>query len=83
VADILTALSLLGVYLPTPTGAGEARREYDGPDRALFDVLSPDPISLDQLVRATGLDLPALCGGLERLARAGVARDVGGWWERT
>jgi DNA processing protein len=86
VGDILTALSLLGVYLPDLARAGAerpARLEYDGPDRALFDALSSDPISLDQLVRETGLDLPALCGGLERLARAGVARDVGGWWERT
>jgi DNA processing protein len=83
VGDILTALSLQGVSLPTPPRAAEARPEYDGPDRALFDMLSSDPLSLDQLVRETGLDLPALCGGLERLAQAGVARDIGGWWERT
>jgi len=31
----------------------------------------------------TGLDLAELCGGLERLAQAGLARDAGGWWERT
>jgi len=83
VGDILTALSLVGVRLPTPPRAAAARPEYEGPDRALFDVLSSDPVSLDHLVRETGLDLPALCGGLERLARAGVARDIGGWWERT
>jgi DNA processing protein len=62
-----------------PGGGGE----YAGPDRALFEVLSSDPVSLDHLVRVTGMDLPALCGGLERLARDGVARDIGGWWERT
>ena len=49
----------------------------------MLDKLSSDPTSLDQLVRLTGLELPALCGGLERLAQAGVARDLGGWWERT
>jgi hypothetical protein len=32
--------------------------------------------------RITGLDFAELCGGLERLAQAGLARDVGGWWER-
>jgi DNA processing protein len=91
VDDIVTALSLLGVILSAPppqnstTGptSPTSPTHYDGPDRALLDTLSSDPTSLDQLARLTGLDLPALCGGLERLARAGVARDRGGWWERT
>jgi DNA processing protein len=95
VADILAALALRGVVLPTsPAGATATSRDREaGPghgasdlsetDRALFDVLSSDPTSLDRLVHLTGLELPALCGGLERLSRAGVARDVGGWWERT
>ena len=84
VTDILVALSLNGVTLAGPIAdPASAAAEYRGPDRALFDALSPDPSSLDQLARLTGLDLPALCGGLERLAQAGVARDVGGWWERT
>ena len=61
-------------------GGGAA---YTGTDRALFEALSSDPVSLDHLARVTGMELPALCGGLERLARVGVARDVGGWWERT
>jgi DNA processing protein len=64
------------------TGPGP-RGEYVGPDRALYDELGSDPVSLDHLARVTGLELPALCGGLERLARDGVARDIGGWWERT
>jgi DNA processing protein len=90
VDDILTALALRGVRLPAGM-AGHTRSadtraapdDYRGPDRALFDALSSDPVSLDYLVRVTGLSLPALCGGLERLAGEGVARDVGGWWERT
>jgi DNA processing protein len=60
-------------------GAGAA---LGATDRALWAVLSADPISLDQLARLTGWEISALCGGLERLARAGMARDVGGWWER-
>jgi DNA processing protein len=95
VDDILTALTLRGVLLPTAPAGSVARSgagsnigamrpdDYSGPERALFDALSSDPVSLDHLARLTGLELPALCGGLERLARAGVARDVGGWWERT
>jgi len=95
VADILTALSLRGVILPAQTQAttrlGAATQPpgavagagYGGADRDVFDALSVDPVSLDHLVRVTGLELPALCGALERLARDGVVRDVGGWWERT
>ena len=85
VADILAALSLKGVALPSPPrNARGGRGTVDiGDDQALLDALSSDPISLDQLARRTGLAIPALCGGLERLARAGVARDIGGWWERT
>ncbi len=94
VDDILTALALRGVLLPagagvdaegaaSSAGSPAAGGGYSGPDRALFEALSSDPVSLDHLARVTGLELPALCGGLERLARDGVARDIGGWWERT
>jgi predicted Rossmann fold nucleotide-binding protein DprA/Smf involved in DNA uptake len=48
----------------------------------VHEALTADPTSLDQLVRITEMEFPALCGALERLARAGLARDVGGWWER-
>jgi DNA processing protein len=86
VADILTALSLAGVVLPPPPqgapGGGTGPVDL-GADRALLEALSSDPVSLDHLARRTGMAISALCGGLERLARAGVARDVGGWWERT
>jgi DNA processing protein len=89
VSDVLVALSLQGIFVgpppqasaPAPGGPPRAA-EYRGPDQALWDALSPDPASLDQLARITGMDLPALCGGLERLAQAGWARDAGGWWER-
>jgi DNA processing protein len=82
-ADILMALSLHGapdLPLPAPPHAGST--DMDGPDRAVYELLSFDPVPLDQLARESGLDLPALCGALERLAGAGAARDIGGWWER-
>ncbi len=86
-ADILMALSRADADVTAPAAAVSPsppaqRRPSSGPDRRVYDALTSDPASLDTLVRVTGLDFPALCGGLERLARAGLARDVGGWWER-
>ena len=87
ITDILVALSLAGgdavspllahpeAPIPTPV--------YRGEDQALYELLTSEPTSLEELARLSGLDLPSLCGGLERLASAGVARDLGGWWERT
>ncbi len=65
-----------------PSPAGAAEQPGPGSDRLVYDALTADPAPLDDLVRVTGLDLAELCGGLERLAQAGLARDVGGWWER-
>ena len=84
-ADVLVALSLAGASVPAPATVvtrSRPRRPEPGEDRRVYDALSPDPTSLDELARMTGLDLPSLCGALERLARAGLAVDVGGWWER-
>jgi DNA processing protein len=91
-ADIFMALSLAGAPVGPPTEAKHAGADRSagdggpgrdpGADRELYDALSSDPISLEALARSTGLGLPALCGALERLAQAGMARDVGGWWER-
>jgi DNA processing protein len=85
--DVLVALSLAGAPVPAPApvaSTGRPRRAEPGPgeDRRVYDALCPDPTSLDELARMTGLGLPALCGSLERLARAGLAVDVGGWWQR-
>jgi DNA processing protein len=88
VGDIVTALSLIGVHLNVSWAAGASGPAAPpalpgaGADQSLLDQLSAYPTSLDELVRSTGLGLAQLCGGLERLARAGLARDTGGWWER-
>jgi DNA processing protein len=85
VADVLVALSLEGADVVVPPRA-KAKRRRKRPttpsERALYDILTFDPTSLDELARITGLDFAELCGGLERLAQAGLARDEGGWWER-
>ncbi len=90
--DILVALALLGTSVTIPPEAarqgsaapapGAAPEPSPGLDRHVYDALSADPVSLDELSRLTGLHLAELCGGLERLAQAGLARDAGGWWER-
>ena len=65
---------------PSPRRAGPV--PDPGPDLVVYEALSPDPASLDELARATGLGLSPLCGALERLSRAGLAVGAGGWWER-
>jgi DNA processing protein len=86
--DILVALALTGASVTVPRqsasrGSSPAPRDPpQGLDRRVYDTLTPDPSSLDELVRVTGIDLAELCGSLERLAQAGLARDAGGWWER-
>jgi DNA processing protein len=85
-ADILLALSMAGPLVAlAPRGSshqGPERPEPRGRDRTVYDALTPDPVPIDSLARSTGLALPELCGALERLAQAGLAHDVGGWWER-
>jgi DNA processing protein len=90
--DILIALALGGAAVTIAPDAAGRRSSVavstadtppdPGRDRRVYDALSADPAPLDELVRLTGLDLAELCGGLERLARAGLAHDAGGWWER-
>jgi DNA processing protein len=85
VTDILVALNREGAELKIPKKIkSKAQREEPttASEKALYDILSFDPTSLDELARLTGLDFPSLCGGLERLAQAGLAHDVGGYWER-
>jgi predicted Rossmann fold nucleotide-binding protein DprA/Smf involved in DNA uptake len=82
--DVLVALSLRGFHVTIPKKSAEGQPGADLPpsERALYEALTFEPTSLDELVRITGLEFAELCGGLERLAQAGLARDVGGWWER-
>jgi len=84
--DILVALALTGASVAVaPKATGRPTPEPQQPagvDRLVFDLLTADPAPLDDLVRVSGIDLAELCGSLERLAQAGLARDVGGWWER-
>ena len=82
-ADVLVALSLRGANVTIPEPEDDSTPEgLDTSQLALFNALTHEPTSLDDLGRLTGLNFAELCGGLERLAQAGLARDVGGWWER-
>ena len=86
--DVLVALSLAGAVVSRPGSASSSpsarveRAEPSGEQRIAYEALQPDPTPLDELARVTGMSLPALCGALESLAQAGLARDLGGWWER-
>lgn len=84
--DVLIALSLEGAIVPPPRVIELGRTiPFDAVserDRALLEALTYEPTSLDDLARSSGLSLSELCGGLERLAQAGLAQDLGGWWER-
>jgi DNA processing protein len=88
VADILVALSLTGAVVPGPkaprsaSSAGSDVTRPTGEQLTVYEVLTHDPTSLEDLARLTGLAFPALCGALEWLAQAGLAHDAGGWWER-
>ncbi len=87
-ADVLVALSLAGADVPRPGSIASSssttvdRVAPSGEQRIAYEALTQDPTSLDELARVTRIPLPALCGALERLAQAGLARDLGGWWER-
>jgi DNA processing protein len=86
--DVLVALSLAGAAVPSPELAGSSasarveRAKPSGEQRNAYDALTQDPAPLDELARVTRMSLPVLCGALEWLAQAGLARDLGGWWER-
>lgn len=81
--DVLVALWREGASVTIPKPKDDATPEgLSESERDLYVVLTHEPTSLDELSRLTGLGFSALCGGLERLAQAGLAHDLGGWWER-
>ena len=84
--DILVALSLAGAAVAAAAGTEDRRLSCPDPsapgeESLVFDALRPIRSSR-RPAPGDRPDLPALCGGLERLAQAGLARDAGGWWER-
>ncbi|HWD55713.1 MAG TPA: DNA-protecting protein DprA [Acidimicrobiales bacterium] len=85
VTDVLVALFREGADVTLPKkrkSKGEPPKPKTASEEALYDILTFDPVSLDELVRLTGVDFPALCGDLERLAQAGLVQDLGGYWQR-
>lgn len=81
-SDVLVALWRCGAKIELPKPKEEGPDGLTASERDLYRALTHEPTSLDELGRITGLDFAELCGGLERLAQGGLARDVGGWWER-
>jgi DNA processing protein len=85
VTDVLVALYREGAVLTPPKkmqSKDQRQKPTTASEKALYKILTFEPTSLDELARLTGLDFASLCGDLERLAQAGLAHDVGGYWER-
>lgn len=81
--DVLVALWLEGAKVKLPEPKDNAAPEgLSASEQQLYAALTYEPTSLDELGRLTALGFAELCGGLEQLAQAGLARDLGGWWER-
>jgi DNA processing protein len=76
--DVLLAL---GVTAPRRPSA-ESRTTPTGPAAQVLDAMSWQPVAIEQLVLATGLDLGAVALALEDLEREGWAVRNGGWVER-
>ncbi|WP_397404968.1 DNA-processing protein DprA [Phenylobacterium sp.] len=78
--DILRALEgLRGFEAPTATPYRDAPAEPDdGLRKRLADLLSPTPVSRDELVRATGAPAPMVFAALTELALAGRAELLPG-----
>lgn len=96
VRDVTDVQAALGLTLAgTPRGRGRTDRDRRGgpgdtpapaPVEAtaalVLEALGPARCSLDQLLRHTGLDRPALCAVLEELSADGRVVGGGGFWER-
>ena len=78
--DVLRALEgLRGFEAPTATPYRDASPEPDdGLRKRLADLLSPTPVSRDELVRATGAPAPMVFAALTELALAGRAELLPG-----
>lgn len=79
VADILAALSL--EHSRTDLHHVDDREHPDGGDLAVLDACSNGPVTLDQLMIATGRDLSSIALSLGRLHAQGWVMEERGWWE--
>ncbi len=88
--DILVALSLAGAVVPAPPAQGAASHVGRRPtsslhgraDGPVYEALTRPGVARRAGPGDRARPSRALCGGLERLAQAGLAHDAGGWWER-
>lgn len=95
--DVLDALGMILPDAPE-TGAGPAgsgarggrgraaasrHRDLDPPVAAVLGALAWRPMSLNQIVRASGVSAAHTARVLDELKARGLAADEGGWWVRT
>lgn len=79
VADILAALSL--EHSRTDLQRIDDRERPDAGDLAVLEACSNGPVTLDQLMIATGCDLSSIALALGRLQAQGWVMEERGWWE--
>ena len=80
--DVLTALALEGVTVPTtsPRAADDGRATVD--DSPVLAAVDWTPTATEDVLRRTGLSLGAAAKELARLEVEGLVRRRGAWWER-
>jgi DNA processing protein len=65
-----------------PSSSVRDSRRLTGPARRVRQALDQDPITLEAVVRRSGLSLGDVSLALEELAEAGLAVAEQGWWSR-
>lgn len=78
-ADVLLAM---GLSAPRRRPASEQRAQPHGPAAVVLGAVTWQPVAVEQLVLATGLDVGAVVVALDELEREGWVDRSGGWVER-
>jgi len=58
------------------------RPHFDADEAALWQALGDEAVTLETVVRRSGLSIATASAAFERLAVDGLVRDDGGWWRR-
>ena len=81
VDDVLVALDLAGAG-PSSSLATAAVPPLEPVEAQVLDAVGWEPTPTEAIVVRTGLTIGQATVALNRLERAGIVLDAGGWWER-
>src|SRR5207248_711774 len=82
VDDVLTALGLATEGRRSAGRGPGGRPAPSQSDQVVLEAVGWEPTSVEDVLRRTGIRLPAAAASLNRLAGDGWVQSVGGWWER-